>query len=563
MNTEHCSVAGNKIRSVVVRQPARRHPSRKNNLAIISCISKSRNAFLTFVLKFMRMRYPLIMAVTMLMLAGCSRKEKGPLVEEVSPLFDASLKPFYHGVASGDPLTDRVVIWTRVTPPDSAVSVLVKWEIAEDPTFARLTQTDLVATTPARDYTVKVDVQELRPGTTYYYRFSALGGFSPIGRTRTLPAQDPDSLKLAVVSCSNWEFGYFNAYDRIAEKEVDAVLHLGDYIYEYPPGGYGDTTIGRTHLPAREILSLYDYRTRHAQYRLDQGLRNMTARHPLVAIWDDHEVANNSYVTGAENHQSPEGDYEQRKTAARQAYYEWLPIREGKHYRSFSYGQLAHVMMLDERLEGRTRQPETEQDTAYLSARQSMLGTAQLQWLETDLQKHATWRIIGNQVIFSDVQLGAVYPSMPKNLDAWDGYPLEKQKIKNFIVNNKIANVVFLAGDTHSAWAIEAATDVAQTYQAATSAGAFAVEFGTTSVSSGNSDEYTTTDTVRMMEATLLKTNPHIKYVNARDHGYLLVTFTPLRVRADFYRVNTLRQADSGEQLDRSYAVAVGTNRLQ
>lgn len=509
------------------------------------------------------MRFLLPVAVTLLVFTGCSRKEKGPLVEECSPLFDPSLKPFYHGVASGDPLTDRVVIWTRVTPPDSAVSVLVKWELAEDPTFAHLAQTDLVATTPARDYTVKIDVQELQPGTTYYYRFSALDACSPIGRTRTLPEQSPDSLKLAVVSCSNWEFGYFNAYDRIAEKEVDAVLHLGDYIYEYPPGSYGDTTIGRTHLPEREIITLYDYRTRHAQYRLDQGLHHMTARHPLVAIWDDHEVANNSYVTGAQNHQSPEGDYEQRKAAARQAYYEWLPIREGKHYRAFRYGQLAHVMMLDERLEGRTRQPETEQDTAYLSAGQSMLGTAQLQWLERELPKPATWRIIGNQVIFSDVQLGAVYPNMPKNLDAWDGYPLEKQKIKTFILDNKISNVVFLAGDTHAAWAIEAATDVSQTYQPTTSAGAFAVEFGTTSVSSGNSDEYTTADTVRMMEASLLKTNPHIRYVNARDHGYLLVTFTPQQVRAEFYRVNTLRQVDAGEKLDRSYVVAAGTNRLQ
>lgn len=497
------------------------------------------------------------------LLAACSKKEKAPFVEATTHLYDATLKPFYHGVASGDPLTDRVIIWTRVTPPDSAVSILVKWEIAEDPTFATLVQTDLVATTPARDYTVNVDVQELKPGTTYYYRFGALDALSPIGRTRTLPTTSPDSVKLAVVSCSNWEFGYFNAYDRIAEKEVDAVLHLGDYIYEYEPGRYGDTTIGRTHVPAKEIVSLSDYRTRYAQYRLDQGLRNMTARHPLVAIWDDHEVANNSYVTGAQNHQPEEGDYAQRKAAARQAYYEWLPIREGKHYRAFAYGGLANVMMLDERLEGRTRQPDSEQDSAYQSAGQSMLGAAQLQWLENELQKPATWKIIGNQVIFSDVQLAAVYPSMPKNLDAWDGYPREKARIKNLIVDKKISDVVFLAGDTHSAWAIEAATDVANRYNAQTSAGAFAVEFGTTSVSSGNSDERTPADTVRLMEAALLTSNPHIKYVNARDHGYLLVTFTPQQLRADYFMVNTLRQIDAGERLDRSYSVARGTPRLR
>jgi alkaline phosphatase D len=497
-------------------------------------------------------------------MAGCSKKEKAPFIEPVTPLYEASLKPFYHGVASGDPLTDRVVIWTRVTPPDSAVSVLVKWELSIEPTFQKLVQTDIVATTPKSDYTVKVDVEQLQPGTVYYYRFSAFDIYSPIGRTRTLPTTSPDSLKLAVVSCSNWEFGYFNAYDRIAEKDVDAVLHLGDYIYEYEPGRYGDTTIGRKHLPAKEIISLSDYRTRYSQYRLDQGLRNMTARHPLIAVWDDHEIANNSYVTGAQNHQEGEGDYALRKAAARQAYYEWLPIREGgKLYRSFAYGQLANLLMLDERLEGRTKQPESEQDSAYLSDQQTMLGAEQLQWLEQQLKMPAAWKIIGNQVIFSDVMLGAVYPSMPKNLDAWDGYPKEKQKIRNSIVDNQISDVVFLAGDTHSAWAIEAAADVAKTYDPKTSRGAFALEFGTTSVSSGNSDERTDPDTVRMMEAALLKTNPHIKYLNARDHGYLLITFTPAQVRADYFMVNTLRTIDAGERLDRSYTAQRGSTQLR
>lgn len=509
---------------------------------------------------FMRLLLFIVLAALTL---NCTRKPKSPLVEEVAPLYDATLKPFYHGVASGDPLQDRVVIWTRVTPPDSAVSILVKWEMAEEPTFQKLVQTDIVATTPKTDYTVKIDVEQLQAGKTYYYRFSAFDVYSPIGRTRTLPTSSPDSLKLAVVSCSNWEFGYFNAYDRIAEKQIDAVLHLGDYIYEYEPGRYGDTTIGRTHLPAREIVSLTDYRTRYSQYRLDQGLRNMTARHPLIAVWDDHEIANNSYVSGAQNHQANEGDYAQRRAVARQAYYEWLPIREGKLYRSFAFGALANLLMLDERLEGRTRQPESEQDPLYRSEEASMLGKEQLSWLEQQLKTTAAWKIIGNQVIFSDVQLAAVYPSMPKNLDAWDGYPLEKQKIKDFIVNNAISNVVFLAGDTHSAWAIEAATDIAKSYNPNTSAGAFAVEFGTTSVSSGNSDERTAPDTVRMMEAALLKTNPHIKYLNARDHGYLLVTFSPAEVRADYYMVNTLRAIDAGERLDRSYRVARGTTRLR
>ncbi len=295
-------------------------------------------------------------------ICSCSSSEKHkPFTEAVSPLYEAARKPFYHGVASGDPLPDRVVIWTRVTPDDSLSRIVVKWEISESPDFSTLIQHDTLSTTPLKDYTVKVDVTGLQPGTFYYYRFHALNATSPAGRTKTAPVSMPDSLKFAVVSCSNWEWGYFNAYARIAEKELDAVIHLGDYIYEYGTGRYGDTTIGRINIPRHEIVNLKDYRTRHSLYRLDEGLRAMSAAHPLIAIWDDHEVANNSYTEGAENHQpEKEGDYATRKNAARQAYYEWLPIREGEtHYRSFSFGELAHLIMLDERLEGREAPPAT------------------------------------------------------------------------------------------------------------------------------------------------------------------------------------------------------------
>jgi alkaline phosphatase D len=441
----------------------------------------------------------------------------------------------------------------------------VKWEVAKDEQFSAVLKSDTLGTTPLRDYTVKVDVTGLEPGQHYFFRFSALGASSPVGRTKTLPTNAVDSLKLAVVSCSNWEFGYFNAYDRIADKEVDAVLHLGDYIYEYGVGKYGDTTIGRLHVPAHEIVSLSDYRSRHSQYRLDEGSIHLGARHPMIAIWDDHEVANNSYVTGAQNHQPEEGDYEKRKAAARQAYYEWLPIREtGKHYRSFSFGPLADLWMLDERLEGRTVQPANMNDPAYQSDDATMLGAEQLSWLENGLKNSsANWKVIGNQVIFADVELSAVYPRMPRNLDSWDGYPKEKQKLKSFVLDNKINDIVFLAGDTHSSWAIEVATDVKKTYNAKTSAGAFAVEFGTTSVSSGNSDEGTSADTVRMMEAAMLKSNPHIKYLNARDHGYVLLTLYPEKAKAEWYFVNTLRTRDAGERLEKSYTVARGQAKLQ
>ena len=509
-----------------------------------------------------------LIVVVLGLMGACTPKKKsaGALNEVVAIHYDTTLRPFYHGVASGDPLADRVIIWTRVTPPDSARGVAVTWEVAETPDFASVYRLDTLSTTPARDYTVKVDVDALKPNTTYYYRFKALGRTSPVGRTKTAPVQGRDSLKFAVVSCSNWEWGFFNAYEKIADRaDVDAVLHLGDYIYEYGRGRYGDTTI-RKNLPAYEIVSLQDYRTRHSQYRLDRGLRLMSQQHPLIAIWDDHEVANNAYTEGAQNHQADkEGDYQQRKAAARQAYYEWIPIREsGKHYRSFSYGTLADLIMLDERLEGKTKPVDSLTDPAYGSEERSMLGSTQLNWFENQLtNSKATWKVIGNQVMFADIELSAVYPNMPRNLDSWDGYPAEKLKVRNFITERKMKDVIFLTGDTHASWAIEVATEVKKTYDPKTSAGAFAVELGTTSVSSANDDEYRSADTVRMMEKALLAKNPHIKYLNDRDHGYLLLTLYPTSAKAEWYYMETLRQPNSAERLGAKYSFSKGSVKLQ
>lgn len=506
----------------------------------------------------------LIFVIGLSLLVACSsRKEqpRKPLTEAVSHLYDSALKPFYHGVASGDPLPDRVIIWTRVTPEDSAARIPVRWEVADTPDFSQLVQSDTLSTTPSRDYTVKVDVQGLRAGTVYYYRFHALNRTSPTGRTKTTPTGKADSLKFAVVSCSNWEWGYFNAYARIAEKELDAVIHLGDYIYEYGVGRYGDTTIGRINIPPHEIVTLQDYRTRHSLYRMDEGLRAMSSAHPLIAIWDDHEVANNSYKEGAENHQpDKEGDFFARRDAARQAYYEWLPIRDGEtHYRSFPFGGLAHLIMLDERLEGREAPPATPEEA---QRQRSMLGETQLKWLLDNLHTPSQWKVIGNQVIFSDIDLRPAYPKMPRNLDAWDGYLVEKQLIKQFILDNRLNNIVFITGDTHAAWGIEVATDVPKTYNSRTSAGAFAVEFGTTSVSSANDNEYRHTDTVKLMEQKLLSKNPHIKYLNDRDHGYLLLTLTPEKARAEYFVVETLRTIDGRERKDKTLEVKSGTVRL-
>jgi alkaline phosphatase D len=509
------------------------------------------------------MKTLLVVAITFL-LVSCStlqdKKERQVYSELVSSLYDSTLAPFYHGVASGDPLQDRVIIWTRVTPQERAPSIEVSWEVADDNNFANIITKGQVKTDTSRDYTVKVDVTGLSPAKRYYYRFKAFEKLSPIGKTKTLPDASVDSLKLAVVSCSNWEFGYFNPYDRIAEKDIDAMVHLGDYIYEYGQGTYADKTVNRKHLPAHEIVTLLDYRTRYSQYHLDQGLRNVRAAHPLIAIWDDHEVANDVYTQGAQNHQpDKEGEFARRKAAAKKAYYEWLPVREGVElYRSFTFGNLADLIMLDERLAGRTKPAESIDDPSLQSSERSMLGQEQLEWFQKNLKaSKAKWKIIGNQVIFSDLDYSTISSTRPKNLDSWDGYPGEKKKIKTFIKDNSIRNVVFLAGDSHASWAFETKLDASRQ-----SDNAVAIEFGTTSVSSGNWNEITPDDTVMMRENQLLKANPHLKFVNERDHGYLLLTLYHNQAKAEWYYVQTLKQIDPSERLAKTFTVSEGSNKL-
>ncbi len=493
---------------------------------------------------------------------SCNEKSqrRATLHEAVAAHYDARLKPFYHGVASGDPLADRVIIWTRVTPEDSVEKISVLWEIAEDENFTSIYKSDSTTTSCARDYTVKVDVDALQPDRIYYYRFKALGGTSITGRTKTAPVTMKDSLKFAVVSCANWEWGYFNGYDKIADRPVlDGVLHLGDYIYEYASGKYGDTTIGRFNIPKTEVVSLSDYRTRYSLYRLDIGLRRVHQQHPFIAIWDDHEIANNSYTEGAQNHQPEEGDYAIRKAAAKQAYYEWIPIREGQQlYRSFSFGPLADVIMLDERLAGRNAPVDSLTDPNLNNPDRSMLGTDQLKWFENNLKNsNAVWKVIGNQVIFSEVNLSAASPKMPRNLDSWDGYPVEKKAIENFVIQNTIKDLIFTTGDTHGSWAIEVADGIKKNYTA------FAVEFGTTSISSANGDEYKNADTVKMTEASVMKANPHIKYINDRDHGYMLLTLSASKATVDWFYTKTLRQPKTEEVRGKTFSVGKGSVKLK
>ena len=500
-----------------------------------------------------------------LLLDGCQfGKDQASqrFTESVAPLYNAENKPFYHGVASGDPLSDRVIIWTRVTPEDSMPTLNVSWEVSANDQFEPLVKKGSFTTSSERDYTVKVDVDGLNPNTHYFYRFTALGQTSGVGRTKTLPQGNVDSLRFAVVSCSNWQHGYFNAYDRVAERELDAVIHLGDYIYEY--GTNNAKNADRRHLPTHEIISLSDYRTRYSQYHLDEGLRKMRLTHPMITIWDDHEVANNTYLEGAQNHQPEEGDFFARKAAAKKAYYEWIPIREGeKHYRTFTFGNLAELIMLDERNEGKTKPAEGVTDPIYSGDDRSMLGKEQLAWFEGELKDATTsWKIIGNQVMFSDFDRSAVNPDNPRNMDSWDGYPAEKQRIGEAIRSNNLSNIIFLTGDTHASWAFEVVADplgqnTNGTYQP------LAVEFGTPSVTSSNSNESMPDDTVKLREQLYMKTNPHLKFVNQRDHGYVLLTLTPGNARADWFFVGSILQPDDTETLAKSISVDINTNSLK
>lgn len=278
---------------------------------------------------------------------------------------------FVHGVASGDPLTDRVILWTRVTPldppealPDKGV-LDIAWEISEDKNFSATITSGSVSTSPARDYTVKVDAGDLKPGRRYFYRFSYGASTSPVGRTRTLPTGKIGAARLAVVSCSSFPHGFFNVYRELSKlSDVDLVVHLGDYIYEYDADSYSSKEAkekGRLVLPTSELTALEHYRTRHGQYKGDPDLQAAHGRHAFVTVWDDHEVCNNAWRGGAENHNDGEGDWEERRAAAIQAYMEWMPIRENDGdpkliYRSFELGDLASLIMLDTRIIGRDRQ---------------------------------------------------------------------------------------------------------------------------------------------------------------------------------------------------------------
>ena len=551
---------------------------------------------------------------------------------------------FTHGVASGDPLADRVVIWTRAVPA-TGDEAEIKWEMATDEAFKNIAKSGSATAHADQDYTVKIDVAGLAAGTRYWYRFTHEDKVSAIGRTRTLPTGSVKQVRLAVFSCSNYPAGYFHVYAEAAKRDdLDAAVHLGDYIYEYGRSGYASEqaqAMNRQSEPANEIVSLADYRRRYAQYRSDPDLQAVHAALPFIAVWDDHEITNDTWQDGAENHQpDTEGDFALRKAAAVRAYHEWLPTRPQSPlnviYRSFNFGNLLSLHMLDTRVLARAKQlsyadyfgallgnPDPAAGLAQFVADftadvaapgRQLMGQAQTAWLKERMSASgATWQVLGQQVLMGPVhlpmpvllgllssagQLGDVaippqyavdpatyaqlvarqqandptltaqerallaLPCIPYNLDSWDGYWAARDTVLG-MARQLDKNLVVLAGDTHNAWASEL-RDKDGT--------AVGVEFATSSVTSPGFEEYLGDGVPPAQLAALvtglanLSTLPaggkwagSLKYADTSLRGYMVLTATAERIRADWHYVDTVHERGYRASMNKSLATLPGS----
>ncbi|MET9322577.1 alkaline phosphatase D family protein [Streptomyces sp. NPDC003038] len=498
---------------------------------------------------------------------------------------------FLHGVASGDPLPDGILLWTRVTPTPEAVpgsgagpAVQVAWEVAADKAFSQVVARGAATASAATDHTVKVDVRGLRPQTPYWYRFTAGTTVSPVGRTLTTAGHDVTTtgVRFGVVSCANWESGYFSAYRHLAARtDLDAVLHLGDYIYEYQSGGYPEAKyVVRAHEPQHEILSLADYRTRHGKYKTDGDLQALHSAHPVIAIWDDHEFANDAWEGGAGNHTpGTEGAWGARAAAAKQAYFEWMPVRAsiaGTVYRRLSFGTLADLHLLDLR-SFRSQQVKTGSGSVDDPER-TLTGRAQLDWLKSGLAgSNATWKLVGTSVMISPVAfaslpahllkplaklLGLPEGGLAVNVDQWDGYTDDRRELLSHLKDRNVKNTVFLTGDIHMAWANEVPVNMA-TYPGS---GTAATEFVVTSVTSDNLDDIlrVPADTASLVAESAVKAaNWHVKWLDMDAHGYGVLDVTAERSQMDYYVVSDKRRPDATAAWTRSYRTLTGTQQVE
>jgi alkaline phosphatase D len=480
---------------------------------------------------------------------------------------------FQHGVASGDPLADRMILWTRVTPPDLPPdqSMSVRWRIGADPELRRIVSSGTAATSAARDYTVKVDASGLVAGATYYYAFDVDGEQSPIGRTKTFPASGAGRMRFALVSCSNYPAGFFNVYASIIKQpDLDAIVHVGDYIYEFAEGEYGvGAAINRIPQPPREAISLADYRARYATYRTDPDLQDAHRLFPFIAVWDDHEIANDAWMGGAINHnpEKGEGDFATRKAAAYKAYLEWMPIREsaepGIHlYRTFRFGGLADLVMLDTR--GLRDKQVSSGDAAGLAdPKRTLMGAGQEAWMFDQLRAsqraNTPWTLLGQQVMVASITLPGTRPT---NTDAWDGYPAQRTRVLDFVEHEKIRNLVILTGDAHSSWGFDIARKPWDSYRPATGEGSLAVELVTPAISSPPPTMFASADGLDAAAAVRVAL-PHLKYLDGVRRGYVLVDLAPTLMKARWIFSPDVRVRSDADVAGGSLVCERGSAHLQ
>lgn len=518
--------------------------------------------------------------------------EDTPVVEESG----IKIQNFNHGVASFDPISDAVIIWTRFEGQDNDVDI--SWQVATDPNFQNIVREGKNTAKKEFDFTLNIDVQELPSGLKFYYRFieENTQSMSVVGETITLPreGQALDKITLAVASCANFASGFFNVYNAMAKSDADVIVHLGDYIYEYEIGGFGTNAnsvntvaLGREHKPKEEILSIEDYRTRYKQYRSDKGLQLAHQKKPFICVWDDHEVTNDAYKDGAENHDPSEGSFEERKKRAIQVYSEFIPVRTNDPsiiYRSFDFGNLLSLHMLDTRIIGRDKQLvftdffNTDQSfdfagfgAALLNPNRKMIGDTQLNWLASKITSNK-WQVLGQQVLMARMFIPAellinlgqptevvqktlgdlvaikqrmligdstltpqetarVTTVAPYNLDAWDGYAVEREKILSLFAGKKLIN---LAGDTHNAWFSDI-TDA--------SGNKVATEIATPSVSSPGFEDFlnlTTPEAIEGFQLALQFLIEDLNYTDSARRGFLKAEFRTSGVTATWSFVDNL-----------------------
>ena len=515
---------------------------------------------------------------------------------------------FAHGIASGDLDQSSVVIWTRVSGFSNTVDV--SWTVATDADFRNIVRQGRLATSANRDHTVKVVVDILEPGTDYFYQFAVNDAVSAAGRTKTLPVGHVDKLTIAVASCSNFPFGYFNAYEVIAnDPGVDVIAHLGDYIYEYDTDGYGGETgrsIGRNHSPTHEIVSLADYRQRHAQYKTDPGSLAMHARHPLIVIWDDHESANNPWMGGAQNHQPDEGSWQARRAASMQAFYEWMPVRDPiagaapeDYWRHYKFGDLVSLLTLESRHTGRSEQIEYGDLSRFSNADEAqafyreVVGAPDRNFLSRNMEAFLSaefresvesgrrWRVIGNQSVMArsieprlddpffaelrnqlDDDARATLDGITRrgelgltgDLDAWTGYPAARERFYDVAKDAGVRDLLVISGDSHSYWANALYDDAGDS---------MGVELGTTGISSPRSLLNLGLEGLQRFDELNAASNREIVWTDGRYRGYIRLAIDHEGARADFVTVTNVESRDYDTQIVHTKEIVGASGSLQ